>query len=33
VYLFSLSKNTFIEVKEPYLSDSNINATFVSGDK
>ncbi len=33
VYIFSISKNTFVELQEQYLSDSNKNATFVSGDK
>ncbi len=33
VYVFSISKNTFVELQEPYLSDSNRNATFVSWDK
>jgi signal peptidase I len=33
VYVFSVSKNTFVELKEPYLSESNKDATFVSGDK
>jgi len=33
VYIYSISKKTFVELQEPYLSDSNKNATFVSGDK
>lgn len=33
VYVFSVSKNTFVELQEPYLSESNRNATFVSWDK
>lgn len=33
VYIFSKSKNKYIEINEPYLSESNINATFVSWDK
>lgn len=33
VYVFSYAKNDFVEMKEGYLSDSNINATFISWDK
>lgn len=33
VYVFSYAKNDFVEIQEGYLSDSNINATFISWDK
>jgi signal peptidase I len=33
VYVFSKVKNSFIELKEAYLSESNINATYVWSDK
>ncbi len=33
VYIFSNAKNSFVEIQEPYLSDSNRNATFISWDK
>jgi len=33
VYIFSKTKNEYVELNEPYLSDSNRNATYVSWDK